>query len=459
MSKFVEDWNIIQTLGEGAYAEVKLLVHNTTGDCVAMKVVDLNKHKDAKSCTQKEMKIHMFLVHPNIVRMLGKREDEEFVYMFLEYAVGGELFNKIEPDVGMPSAEAQKYMRQLMAGLQYLFDRGIAHRDLKPENLLLDEFGNLKISDFGMATIYRLKAKERLLDRKCGTLPYVAPEVLESPYHAEPADIWSCGIIFVAMMSGELPWDEPSYKCSDYLKWKSEKCIMRSPWNKLDNTAIGLARKILDPNPKHRPSIKQIKNHPWMINIFDSCDSIEEIDGYSDEPNPKRLASIAENSRPNIPYVVFSQPATSKSKNIDPTLLARILESRDVLCFSQPAQHEELLVCSQMPLTQGNVNQSNFEKMIKRMTRFIVSTDLKTTIELLLKVLDKVGLTHKSDESGSFTICTIDSRKTPLVFKVNIWDLNDKLLVDFRLNKGCGLEFKKRFVKIKDYMSEIIVKN
>lgn len=74
--------------------------------------------------------------------------------------------------------------------------------DLKPENLLLDETDNLKVSDFGLATIYRLQGKERCLERRCGTLPYVAPEVLLYPYHAEPADIWSCGIILVALLAG-----------------------------------------------------------------------------------------------------------------------------------------------------------------------------------------------------------------------------------------------------------------
>jgi len=107
-----------------------------------------------------------------------------------------------EPDVGMPMWGAQKYFRQLISGVEYLHSRGVAHRDLKPENLLLDNNDNLKISDFGLATIYRMQGKERLLEKKCGTLSYVAPEVLVRAYHAEPADIWSCGIILVALLAG-----------------------------------------------------------------------------------------------------------------------------------------------------------------------------------------------------------------------------------------------------------------
>lgn len=102
----------------------------------------------------------------------------------------------------MPVCQAQRYFKQLISAVEYLHSKGVAHRDLKPENLLLDEHDNLKVSDFGMATVYRLHGKERSLENKCGTLPYVAPEVLSGFYHAEPADIWSCGIILVALLTG-----------------------------------------------------------------------------------------------------------------------------------------------------------------------------------------------------------------------------------------------------------------
>ena len=85
----------------------------------------------------------------------------------------------------------------------YLHHRGVAHRDIKPENLLLTDDDTLKLSDFGMATVFRHQGKERLLERRCGTTAYCAPEMLMKPrYNAEPADIWSCGIVLVAMVTG-----------------------------------------------------------------------------------------------------------------------------------------------------------------------------------------------------------------------------------------------------------------
>ena len=165
----------------------------------------------------------------------------------------------------MPQMEAQRFFKQLISGVEYLHSRGIAHRDLKPENLLLDANDNLKISDFGMATVFRYQGKERLLDKRCGTLPYIgmamnlkrlnevlikplflflAPEVLCRKYAAEPADIWSCGVVLVAMLAGELPWDNPSPDCQLYTAWK-ECQITRLPWTKIDTLALSLLRKVL----------------------------------------------------------------------------------------------------------------------------------------------------------------------------------------------------------------------
>lgn len=167
-----------------------------------MKMIDLKKHPSAASSVKKEVAIQRNLQHPNILKFFGRRTQGDVEYIFLEYAAGGELFDRIEPDVGMKKVQAQRYFNQLLSGVEYLHEKGIVHRDLKPENLLLDDHDNVKISDFGMATMFRLKTRERQLTTKCGTLPYVAPEVLVQPYDATPADLWSCGIILVTLLSG-----------------------------------------------------------------------------------------------------------------------------------------------------------------------------------------------------------------------------------------------------------------
>nr|CAD7462248.1 unnamed protein product [Timema tahoe] len=212
-------------------------------EAVAMKIVNLEKHPDARTCIRKEVCIHRMLTDPHIIRYFGQRREGHVEYIFLEYAAGGELFDKIggTSQVSQQVGLVVYYLQHNLLALtgspntnklgEYLHSRGVAHRDLKPENLLLDEQDNLKISDFGLATIYRIQGKvvyhpgftaafilvlsrvacpdyyrymfqERPLEKKCGTPPYVAPEVLIRRYHAEPADIWSCGIILVAMLAG-----------------------------------------------------------------------------------------------------------------------------------------------------------------------------------------------------------------------------------------------------------------
>jgi serine/threonine-protein kinase Chk1 len=123
----------------------------------------------------------------------------------------------------MPESVAHRFFSHLIAGLRYLHGQGIAHRDIKPENLLLGLEDVLKISDFGLATVFRHKGRERVLDRRCGTLPYVAPEVLRGPYRGDDVDLWSSGVVLTAMLTGELPWDSASTQTREYMLWEEER--------------------------------------------------------------------------------------------------------------------------------------------------------------------------------------------------------------------------------------------
>ena len=166
---------------------------------------------------KKEFKIHSSVSHQNIIKVLGCEEDKISIYILLEYAAAGELFDKIEPDVGVGEEVSHFYFYQLCSSVAYLHSLGVCHRDLKPENILLDECGNLKLSDFGLATVFRHKGIKRLLKTPCGSPPYLAPEIRQMLYEGNQVDLWSCGIILFVLLIGNTAWSEPSENDPDFL--------------------------------------------------------------------------------------------------------------------------------------------------------------------------------------------------------------------------------------------------
>lgn len=463
--EFVVGWNVVQTLGEGAFGEVKLLINQDNGEAVAMKMVDLVKHPDAAEAVRKEICLHRMLKNPHVIKFFGSRREDSMQYMFLEYAAGGELFDRIEPDIGMVPHQAQKYFRELVTGVEYLHSRGVTHRDLKPENLLLDENDRLKITDFGMATLFRFQGKERNLERQCGTKPYMAPEVLLRPYSAEAADIWSCGVVLVALLAGELPWDEPTFSCPDYTSWKDKDCRLftTTPWTKIDNLALSLLRKVLNTVPKHRATINQVMTHQWFTkNFHKTTGFMRSGSNESMTPTSKRICSELERANSAFSVDDFStRMACSQPAAPGPPVLDALLGEGNLdvggMSFSQPAQPDQLLLSSQ--LTQGTqASQTPLQRLVKRMTRILVRTTLEDTITHLEALFNKLNYSHRCHTANVLTVTTVDRRGAQLVLKASVLDMGQHILVDFRLSKGCGLDFKRHFMRIKDGLSHIIIK-
>lgn len=216
----------------------------------AIKVVSLLRDPPPdRRALQKEVQIHAILKHPHILTFLGVEErgveqDERgrylpAVYIVLEMAGGGDLFDKITPDVGVETDLAHFYFTQLVAGLEYIHGQGIAHRDIKPENMLLDDSGNLKIADFGLCSVYKHKSREREMRGACGSLPYIAPEMNGKPYRGEPVDVWSAGVVLFALLVGNTPWDEPTRRAPEYVAYLSGSIFEYDPWNRIPGDELG----------------------------------------------------------------------------------------------------------------------------------------------------------------------------------------------------------------------------
>ncbi|CAN9501320.1 unnamed protein product [Ophioblennius macclurei] len=443
---FVQDWDLVQTLGEGAYGEVRLLVNRQTEEAVALKAIDTSQAQECNENVRKEICIHKMLSHPNIVRFFGHRKEGPTVYLFLEYCSGGELFDRIEPDVGMSESDAHRFFLQLIAAVEYLHSVGITHRDIKPENILLNDKDDLKLSDFGLATVFRFKGNERLLNRLCGTLPYVAPELLsQTEYKAQPADIWACGIVLAAMLAGELPWDQPTESCQEYSDWLQKKTYL-NPWKKIQPIPLSLLSKLLTASPGSRITIADIKKERWFTQgVRDSLSSEGNKPIRSD-------AGLAFRSSSDDRVQFSSSQPDLAAGGLEALLVG---QPKDQVCFSQPTKPEHMLLGSQLMGTPG-ASQSPWQRMVRRMTRFYTTVNADTSLSSLKETCEGLALGFKLTCTTQVTVSTLDKRNNKLIFMVYLLDMNQRVMLDFRLSKGDGLEFKRLFVKIKQKLGDIV---
>ncbi|XP_059651182.1 CBL-interacting serine/threonine-protein kinase 9 isoform X2 [Cornus florida] len=259
----VGKYEIGKTLGEGSFAKVKFAKNIDTGDSFAIKIIDRDRVLRHKMVEQikREIGTMKLIKHPNVVQLFEVMASKTKIYIVLEYVDGGELFDKIAKHGKLKEDEARRYFQQLINAVDYCHSRGVYHRDLKPENLLLDSFGNLKVSDFGLSAFSQQVREDGLLHTACGTPNYVAPEVLtDKGYDGTSSDIWSCGVILFVLMAGYLPFDEPNLMA---LYRRIHKADFSCPsW--FSSGVTKLINRILDPNPLTRLTIPEILENDWF---------------------------------------------------------------------------------------------------------------------------------------------------------------------------------------------------
>ncbi|XP_010529203.1 PREDICTED: CBL-interacting serine/threonine-protein kinase 12-like [Tarenaya hassleriana] len=288
-------------LGHGTFAKVYLARNVKSGDSVAIKVID--KEKVLKggliAHIKREISILRRVRHPNIVQLFEVMATKAKIYFVMEYVRGGELFNKVAKG-RLKEEVARKYFQQLISAVGFCHARGVYHRDLKPENLLLDENGNLKVSDFGLSAVSDQIRQDGLFHTFCGTPAYVAPEVLaRRGYDAAKVDIWSCGVILFVLMAGHLPFHDRNVMAMYKKIYKGE---FRCPrW--FSPELIRLLTRLLDTNPESRITIPEIMENSWFKKGFkhikfyvedDKLCNVEDDDVDSFESSPDRSSSVSE---------------------------------------------------------------------------------------------------------------------------------------------------------------------
>ncbi|KAK9275239.1 hypothetical protein L1049_022501 [Liquidambar formosana] len=249
-------------LGHGTFAKVYHARNLQTGKNVAMKIVGKEKVIKVGMIEQvkREISVMKMVKHPHIVDLHEVMASKSKIYFAMELVRGGELFSKVAKG-RLREDVARVYFQQLISAIDFCHSRGVYHRDLKPENLLLDDDGNLKVTDFGLSAFAEHLRQDGLLHTTCGTPAYVAPEVIgKKGYDGAKADLWSCGVILYVLLAGFLPFQDDNI-VSMYRKiYRGDfKC---PPW--FSPEARRLITKLLDPNPSTRITISKITDSSWF---------------------------------------------------------------------------------------------------------------------------------------------------------------------------------------------------
>ena len=208
---------------------------------------------------EREIVIMKLISHPNVMGLYEVWENKSELFLVLEYVDGGELFDYLVSKGKLSESEAVHYFKQIIEGVSYCHSFNICHRDLKPENLLLDKKAkSIKIADFGMAA---LELPNKLLETSCGSPHYASPEiVMGKSYHGAPSDVWSCGIILFALLTGHLPFNDNNIK---KLLLKVQSGRYQMPHN-ISLEAKDLISRILVVDPSKRIHTSDILTHPLI---------------------------------------------------------------------------------------------------------------------------------------------------------------------------------------------------
>ena len=252
-------FQMINEIGKGEFGKVYIGINEETQEKVAIKQIDKSVKKDELTSIYKEINIHKNLIHPYICKMYYVVENPINIFIVTEYCSGGEIFQIVsEAEEPFEEDKACKIFSQVLSAVEYLHNNNISHRDIKLENMLFDEYGDAKLTDFGLSQSF-----EGNIDftNFPGTPIYMPPEVLfNKPHKGYKADIWSMGVCLYMMVCGDYPYFGKT--CEDM-----RKTVLNDDFEipefvtPLFRDLIG---KILEKNPNKRLSISQIKEHPWM---------------------------------------------------------------------------------------------------------------------------------------------------------------------------------------------------
>jgi len=254
----LNDFDIGKSLGRGRFGNVVLAREKHTKFVCALKILYREQLRKAniEHQVKREIQIQYYLSHQNILKLYGYFYDEMRVFIILEYAKGGELYRQLKAKKRFDEDTTARYIRSLASALDYIHRHHVIHRDIKPENILLDHNGNLKLADFGWAVHTPLHRRTTV----CGTLDYLAPEIVMGEQHDEKVDNWSLGVLTYEFIVGRPPFEADGDKAT-YLRIKAGQLDFPSH---VSNDAQNFIRCLLRRDPSRRLNLTKIYDHPFI---------------------------------------------------------------------------------------------------------------------------------------------------------------------------------------------------
>jgi calcium-dependent protein kinase len=262
-----DKYEVKQKIGKGKFGLVKCGINKETKKPVAIKIM-AKKNMDKSDLELAKVEIDILKIgqHPNIIKLYDIYENENYIYIIMEYCSGGDLLSYFEyNDYELPETKVCEIIHKLSMAIYYLHSYGIVHRDLKPENILMTDLSaqaDIRLLDFGLSKII---GNEEKCTEPYGTLSFVAPEVLQGKPYDKSVDLWSIGIITFLLLCGYLPFDDKH----------SEREIARQTiqdpvpfeekiWSKYSPEAKTFVDGLLQKKPEKRYTIKEVLEHPWI---------------------------------------------------------------------------------------------------------------------------------------------------------------------------------------------------
>ncbi|MQM02290.1 hypothetical protein Taro_035056 [Colocasia esculenta] len=441
-SILLQRYELGRLLGQGTFAKVYHARNLKTSQSVAIKVIDKEKVLKVGLMDQikREISVMRLVRHPNIVQLYEVMATKGKIYFVMEYVKGGELFSKVAKG-RLKEDAARRYFQQLISAVDFCHSRGVYHRDLKPENLLLDENGNLKISDFGLSALAESKRLDGLLHTTCGTPAYVAPEVINRKgYDGAKADIWSCGVVLFVLLAGYLPFHDSNLM---EMYRKIGKAEFKCP-NWFPHEVRRLLSKILDPNPRTRISTAKIMENSWFRKGF--SDTRMTKDTESKEPIPADMNAITSSSeissaegKQEMVGSSGSNPAEGKQESVNSS-------------ERNPAEAKEELVPTNLnafdiiSLSAGFDLSGLFEAADHRKeARFTSRQPASVIISKLEDIAKRLRLKVRKKDHGMMKLeASQEGRKGRLTVDAEIFEVTPSFhMVEVKKSNGDTFEYEK----------------